>query len=269
MKSSSAIVVLVLLAAGIIASCSAAPALSFQPGSVSIVSGGVSTLNLTLNEAPEGLAGYDCVVRITNPGTGVISSVQYPAWAVMHNTTALVDGGLRISGTDIDLEIDPGATDIVLATLTVRGISAGSSAVTVSSVNMDADGGGMITPSLGSATLTVTGTGGTSGGGGGGGGGSYYPSTTTQATATPTVAATITTEPTTVPATPRETVTTVSEETPVDGLLSVPDTPVVPGPDATENPQGFPWAWIVAAIVIIAAANLVAVGIMKFRQKRE
>jgi hypothetical protein len=271
MKSSSVIAVLVFLAISVIVSCSAAPVLTFQPASVSIVSGGVSTFNLTLNEAPEGLAGYDCVVKITNPGTGQITSVQYPAWAEMHNTTTLADGGMRISGVDIQREIGSGATDIVLATLTVRGISAGTSAVTLSSVNIDADGGGIITPSLGSATLTVTGTGGTSGGGGGGGGGSYYPSTTTQSTVTPTVTKTVVTEPTSVPATPGETVTPTPVETAGSGILpvSASDTPVVPGPDDSSGKPGFPWSWIIGAVLIIVAANLIAVAVMKMRQRKE
>jgi len=269
MKSSSALAVLVLLIAGVIASCSAAPALIFQPGSVSIVSGGVSTLNLTLNEAPEGLAGYDCVVRVVNPGIGEISGVSYPAWAEMHNTTALADGGLRISGVDIQGAIGPGSTGIVLATLTVQGSSAGSSAVTVSSVNMDADRGGMITPSLASATLIVTGTGGNSGGGGGGSGGSYYPSTTTQPTPTASVTETVTTAPTTQPIPTGETVSGTPTGTGDAGVVHSMDTPVVPGPDDSPGEPGFPWSWIIGAVVIIVAANLIAVAIMKMRQNKE
>jgi len=269
MKSSLVIAVLIFLAVGVVASCSAAPTLTFQPGSVSVVRGGTATVNLVLNEAPEGLAGYDAVVRVVNPGIGEISGVSYPPWAELHNTTTLSDGGIRISAVDTQIQVGPGAAGITLATLTIRGLTAGSSQVTVSSVNMDADGGGMITPTLASATLIVTGTGGNSGGGSGGGGGSYYPSTTTQPTPISTVTETVTTAPTTQPIPTGETVSGTPTGTGDAGVVHSMDTPVVPGPDDSSGEPGFPWSWIIGAVVIIVAANLIAVAFMKMRQRKE
>ncbi len=127
------------------------------PSAVTVDKGATTEISLVLDDAPSGLAGYDLVVRFSNSPVAEISKVTYPAWAALNNTTRRTDGSVRISGVDRSRQVGPGATAVPLATLTLRGISGGSSSISLESVNMDADGGDLITPDVPNGQITVLG----------------------------------------------------------------------------------------------------------------
>jgi PKD repeat protein len=106
-----------------------------------------------LSDAPAGLAGYECVLNYPS-SIVAISSSSFPPWASMNRGAAL-SAGYVISGVDVGDQVQNGTTDITLATLTLRGVSAGTSAITFSSVTMNADDGMVMTPDP-SASLKVT-----------------------------------------------------------------------------------------------------------------
>lgn len=232
--------------------------------------GATTTVHLALDDALSGLAGYDLVVRFSNPIVAEISEVIYPSWAVINNTTRKADGSVRISGIDISRQVEPGTTDIPLATLKIRGISGGLSSIIIESVYMDADGGAVITPTLPTGTITVPGTSGSSSGVSGGGGGG----TSSQATQSPTSSTTSPISTSTQIAT-----TVIQSPAPtIDNSRTLP--PVTPSQESTqagstvtsgslEKTEAFPWVWIVGGGVIVIAMILGGYIAMKKERKQD
>ena len=235
------------------------------PSSITVQKGGTAEISLVLDEAVSGLAGYDLTIRFSNPSVAEISEVTYPSWAALSNTTRKNGGSVRISGVDLSRQVNPGMTAVPLATLKIRAISGGSSTISLESVNMHADGGAMIIPTLPSGLITVPGTPTPSGGGGGGGGGGSsvisIPQQQTVTTPSPS--------PTT---TAIQVVTTIADQENVQAPLktetSVPQqatAPVTAEPDGTG--WGIPWLWILGGLIVIAA--MVGGAIIAWRKELE
>jgi PKD repeat protein len=131
-------------------------AIILSPPSPHVAEGTTCDFQLSISSLPEGLSGYDLAVTLSNPSIAEITGVQYPGWAGMNNTTPLPQtDSLRLSGVDLGRNIQAGAEDVLLATITVRADSTGTSAFVISNVNMDADGGGIITPEISSGEIVV------------------------------------------------------------------------------------------------------------------
>lgn len=113
------------------------------------------TYDIVLSSAPKGLAGYDVFVTLGTGSVADITSVSYPSWAANTLTPVLPADSIRIGGVDSGLEVDPGASNIVLATITVRGTATGSTTIGLSSLTMDADGGDSLTPTLQSGQANI------------------------------------------------------------------------------------------------------------------
>jgi len=229
--------------------------------------GKTATVNLTLNDVSSGLAGYDLVVRFSNPLVADVSEVVYPSWAVLNNTTRKTDGSVRISGVDIFRQVEPGTKDIPLATLSIKGISGGWSSFIIESVYMDADGGSAITPTIPTGTITVPGPSGPStggGGGGGGGSGSYISQSRTPATPSPSPTATTPPESTPVQTPP------IDEGTSVPLTTRVTEQPPTEAPATTEMPDWtdiIPFSWIVGGIAVLVV--LIIAALIALKRERE
>jgi len=132
------------------------PTLSFVPASQSFNPAETRTYDIVMNKAPNGLAGYDMVVSLSNAAPADIVSVTYPDWAGMTLAPVYPSDSVRIGAVDTQQKIYPGTTGpYTLATLTVRGNAAGSTAIQISSVNMDDDSGAVITSTLTPGTAII------------------------------------------------------------------------------------------------------------------
>jgi len=127
-----------------------------SPSSSPVANGTTTEYEIRVSSLPEGLAGYDFRVSFDNPSIAEITGVRYPGWAVLNNTTPLPPAdSIRVSGVDINQNIQSGAKDTLLATITVRADNTGTSTITLSDVNIDADGGDKIVPELTSGGIVV------------------------------------------------------------------------------------------------------------------
>jgi len=132
------------------------PEIYLSPSSLSVANGMTEEFELRVSSLPDGLSGYDLRVTLNNSAVAEIVDVQYPAWALLHNTTPQVPGdSFRLSAVDIGRSIEPGAGTTILATVTLRGDSTGTSAITISEIHLDADGGAMITPEVTHGSIVV------------------------------------------------------------------------------------------------------------------
>jgi hypothetical protein len=241
----------------------AATSIQMVPSTVTVQKSATAEISLVLDDAPSGLAGYDLVVRFSNPGIAEISGITYPSWAALNNTTRKADGSVRISGVDLSRQVSPGATSISLANLTIRGISGGTSSISIDSVNMDADGGAIITPSLPTGQIVVSGGSVVPSGGGGGGGGDYVSLVTQSPTISPTA--------TIVQSTPTQ--PSVFNENNSQPAITQTNVPTQVGVSTTtglpEENVGIPWIWVLGGIIVLIALILGAFMAWRREQKED
>lgn len=246
------LIAILIACAMLIFSPAVAVSIQMVPASVTVQKSATTEIALVLDDAPSGLAGYDLEIRFSNPGIAKIDGVTYPSWAQLNNTTTRSDGTVRISGVDLSRQVSPGAMSTLLATLTIQGISGGSSSIILGSVNMDADGGDLIIPALPTGQITVPGGSiAPSGGGGGGSSSSQVTQSTTSPTPTPMPTTTqLQSPPTSSPIFTEE--PSQPSATPTDGSIQS-RTSVTGLPDMK---PGIPWTWIYGGMIVLGAMIL-------------
>jgi hypothetical protein len=123
--------------------------LSLRPGES-------GTTNLTLDSLPSGLSGYRTGMKLTTPGIAEFTDVSFPPWAGLSDKTGFPGTDVSITAANLggSLERDSGRT--VLATLTVRGITAGSTMVIFSDLTINDNTGDVITATVQNSTLIVS-----------------------------------------------------------------------------------------------------------------
>jgi hypothetical protein len=118
---------------------------------------GTATVGVVLTTAPDGLSGYYLDVSIADPGVARIESASYPDRFGLTTTPAVSDGGATVTLEAADMEgaIEPGATDVTLATIRIAGVETGETALSVDPRQFDADDGSAFEPATGAGTVTV------------------------------------------------------------------------------------------------------------------
>lgn len=178
--------------------------------------GNTTTIPIVMDEAPNGLAGYGLVVDLSPAGVANVIDFTPPSWLTanrfMYNPTDIPGNHVGITIVDLIMNgtVKPTDRNIVLGTLTVKGISVGSAAIRITANEVDGSQGNRYSVTTPAGQLTVG-----------------IPVTTPTVTATPTVnvtTPTVTPTPTvnvttpTVTPTPTVTVTTPTV-TPTPGVL--------------------------------------------------
>jgi hypothetical protein len=108
------------------------PAVSIAAGSARVASpGGNATVPIVLASAPNGLSGYNITVALADPSVGEISAVAFPDWAGLKASSAVPAGRIALQAVDMSMKVPVGASNVTLATLTVKGKAAGTTAITV------------------------------------------------------------------------------------------------------------------------------------------
>jgi hypothetical protein len=154
-----ALVALVLLAGMLpaLAAGQSDPTISIETGSVA--AGETTAVPVVLTSAPDGLAGYRLELAVADPGVARFGNASYPdRFGLTTDPVVGSDGGtVTLEAADLDGQIEPGASDVTLATVALTGVAGGETRLTVESSQVDADGGGAVEPATAATTLTVTG----------------------------------------------------------------------------------------------------------------
>ncbi|MGC9445239.1 MAG: hypothetical protein ACP5E9_09995 [Candidatus Methanospirareceae archaeon] len=136
-------------------SVAAAAEVTIEDGVVDDI-GGTTVINLTLDTAPNGLSGYNLTLTLSNANIAEILAVEFPAWASLNATDSLPADTVWIKAIDLNKQVENGATNVILAQLTIRGDAEGDCTINAAVTQMDPDGpGGPINPSIDSGLLTV------------------------------------------------------------------------------------------------------------------
>ncbi|MFC4405608.1 hypothetical protein [Haloarchaeobius iranensis] len=134
----------------------AEPTLHFVGGTVS--DDGTTAVDVVLSSAPDGLAGYYLRVAVVDAEVARIEGASYPDRFAMTTDPAVTDDGrsVALEAADLNRSVQPGASNVTLATLSVAGIDPGEVRVTVEPVQFDADDGRGFEPATEPGVVTVT-----------------------------------------------------------------------------------------------------------------
>ncbi|WP_226022407.1 cell surface protein [Halomicrobium salinisoli] len=137
-----------------------------------------ASVAVALDAAPDGLSGFEVRLRLADGDVGRVTSASYPDHFQPTTEPEVGSDGrsVRVKAADLDGEVEPGAANVTLATVTVAGSAEGETAVTVESARIDGDGGGALDPSIDAGTVVVgDGDGSTAAGESGSGGAAVSP----------------------------------------------------------------------------------------------
>jgi len=142
----AAIVSLAVLAAtvgGAAAAAAAQDGPTVKVADASVDPGETGTVRVVLTSAPEGLAGYELVLSFETDGVATFAGAEYADAFGLTTDPAVGDDGrtVRLEAADVGGNVPSGASNVTLATVELRGVSAGETAVEVRPVQFDADGG--------------------------------------------------------------------------------------------------------------------------------
>jgi len=147
-----------LVLGGLAGTVSAAQQLTM--GSAQIGSGDIQSVTLTLDKADAGLSGYTFVVIIGDPAIARIESWTPPTWADMTQNGTLPAAAMNAKAAALTVtRVPAGSRNIPLGTATIRGLSPGTTAISVSLTRLEDNNGDEYIPSttVADGTITVTG----------------------------------------------------------------------------------------------------------------
>ncbi len=131
-----------------------ATVLSLESGEVTAI-GSTASVNLILDEAPSGLAGFSVNVTFEDPAIGIVTGVSYPSWASLSETSALPSSDCKVRALDMGEQVQSGATNITLATLTLSATGGGSTPVNLTVNMMEDDLENLMVPVIVPGTFSV------------------------------------------------------------------------------------------------------------------
>jgi len=129
---------------------------------------GLGTVRVILADASRGLSGYSlelttrsaCLLTLNGEckvaEVGVVE-VKFPDWARLSNWTRIDEYTIKLKAVDLGDAIRPGARDVVLAEITVRGLTPGVAYVTIHMPSLDNDEGRSIPVTVKPGVITVLG----------------------------------------------------------------------------------------------------------------
>ena len=158
MNAKSIIILIIsLVSVALIASASVSETVKVSSEQISDV-GSTANLELTVDQIPTGLAGYNITVSLSDGNVAEIISVDFPSWAVVNSNGSLPGDSVWLKAADLMSNINSGANNVPLATLTVRGDNPGNTTVLLTVNQMDGDNdGNVITPDTVSGWISLNG----------------------------------------------------------------------------------------------------------------
>ena len=173
---------------------------------------------IILDIADNGLMAYQMRIIVTDPTVAEVTRVTFPSWAGFNNVVTTLPA-TTVEATVIDMQTNPnnfhnkaGQTNIPIATVTLKGLKAGSTPINLNFVGQDL-GGGWVYPTIQAGTLQVNG---------------VVPTTVVTTQATTAVPTTTTAVPTTTTVPPTTVVTTQATTAVPTTTTAVPTTTTVP-----------------------------------------
>ncbi len=101
-----------------------------SPSTLTLSPNSTVTLNIVLDKAPTGLSYVNITVNV-DPSIAQIESVFFPSWASLKSNSTLPFSTAWFKAGDLNDQVKAGDTNVVLATLTIKGLTEGTSDITI------------------------------------------------------------------------------------------------------------------------------------------
>jgi hypothetical protein len=139
-----------------------------SPGSASTViignktftaAGQTADINLYLDSFTDGLSGYKFNISMGDTAVAEFTGITLPEWysgnLETHGIVATNNAFIKL--LDVKNEVKPGAKDLILCSLRVTATGPGKTAITLTNIQIDDEGGKMIIPSIIDGVIQVEG----------------------------------------------------------------------------------------------------------------
>ncbi|WP_226011521.1 hypothetical protein [Halomicrobium salinisoli] len=127
-------------------------------GDAAIDAGETAEVAVALDTAPNGVSGFAVNVSVADPSVATVTNVSLGESfdSVGESTAIASDGsGAALSAADLGENVQPGASDVTLGTVTVQGEADGETAIEATVNSMDNDNGNDTDPTVESGSVTV------------------------------------------------------------------------------------------------------------------
>ena len=131
------------------------PVITPIPANDTLDIGESTAVAVVMDVAPTGLSGFNVTVSLTEPSVGDIINVTYPDWAILPLNSSLPADYVSVQAVELMSLVGPGAANINLCTLTVRGDTAGETNLTFTLMKIEDDVGGRYAPETTDANMIV------------------------------------------------------------------------------------------------------------------
>ncbi len=126
----------------VLASCGQAAGSELRATSCSIGSPGeTGECMLILDRVSPGLSEFEVQVTLENPAIGKITGIRFPSWANLNSKSKVPADSVVLKGSDTGRKVGPGQSEVVLATLTIRGDAGGTCGIQVLVLGMKDEAG--------------------------------------------------------------------------------------------------------------------------------
>lgn len=110
---------------------------------------------IILDQVSQGLSEFEIQVLLQDPAIGEITAVKFPSWAGLNSKSGVPSDSVTLKAVDTGKRINPGDKEVLLATLTLRGDSPGTSVIQVRVLGTKDEGGVFYSLPGRNGTLTV------------------------------------------------------------------------------------------------------------------
>lgn len=148
------VVFFIFLILGIIPA--SATVISFDPSVQSINSGFTKEIQITADEFPSGLSGYNLSVSVINPDIAEIVEISFPFWAALPRNSSVPATTVWFKTIDFG-HVENGSDDVQLGTVFIRGKQPGNTEISISILQMDDESGNPIYSDVLKCGLSVEG----------------------------------------------------------------------------------------------------------------
>jgi|GEM_PF-4985838 len=156
-RRSVALVVLVGLAVLCAPMIAASEHATMSVADATVTNGETATVAVTLSEAPDGLAGFDVIVEVDDPGTATISDAAVDSGMSPSNASIASDGAsVQLRAADGNKQFQAGDGPFTVATVSLRSEAVGETTLGIAVDQVDDDDGSRIDPAVDGGRLTVT-----------------------------------------------------------------------------------------------------------------
>jgi len=104
---------------------------TIYPSSSTVSPDSTTTINILIDAVPTGISYANITVEISNSSVAEITDIEFPTWATLTDNSSLPASTVWFKVGDLSDQVKAGDTNVVLATLTIKGLTEGSSNITI------------------------------------------------------------------------------------------------------------------------------------------